>query len=525
MWGKMDKFDNSFDDDHDLNADFVGVESDDGLAPARPDELFTTPSEMGRDDVARLLAQKTMSPTVVSGFIVIFELLLLMLSGALSITFVLGTSILNIGLPIGVLFGVTVLFSLLVHALHLDTLRVIRDLPQQLMRIVAAWMVCFSAVILSSQMLPDLNLFDTRWVTPWFVTGFALVFTFRFFAGIAVKKWTEDGLLERRAIIVGGGAEAEQVILGLEREQNNDIRICGIFDDRTDDRSPDTVAGYPKLGTVPELIEFSRLARLDMLIVSLPLTAGGRVREMLKKLWILPLDIRLSAHTNKMAFKQRAYSYIGAMPFVKLSERPISGWRFIRKRIFDIVISALMIIALAPLMVVTAIMIKKDSKGPVFFRQKRHGFNNEEINVWKFRSMYTDMCDQAAKVVVTKDDPRVTKVGAFIRKTSIDELPQLWNVLKGELSLVGPRPHAVHAHLQDQPWNEVVDGYFARHRVKPGVTGWAQINGWRGEIDNVEKIKKRTDHDLYYIENWSLAFDFLILLKTPFRLMDTKNAY
>ena len=521
----MDKFDNSFDDDHDLNADFIGVESNDGLAPARPDELFATPSEMGRDDVARLLAQKTMSPAVVSGFIVIFELVLLMLSGALSITFVLGTPILSIGMPMGVLFGVTVLFSLLVHALHLDTLRVIRDLPQQLMRIVAAWMVCFSAVILSSQMLPDLNLFDTRWVTPWFVTGFALVFTFRLFAGIAVKKWTEAGLLERRAIIVGGGAEAEQVILGLERQQNNDIRICGIFDDRTDDRSPDTVAGYPKLGTVPELIEFSRSARLDMLIVSLPLTAGGRVREMLKKLWILPLDIRLSAHTNKMAFKQRAYSYIGAMPFVKLAERPISGWRFVRKRVFDIIISALMIIALTPLMVVTAIMIKMDSKGPVFFRQKRHGFNNEEIDVWKFRSMYTDMCDQAAKVVVTKDDPRVTKVGAFIRKTSIDELPQLWNVLKGELSLVGPRPHAVHAHLQDQPWNEVVDGYFARHRVKPGVTGWAQINGWRGEIDNVEKIKKRTDHDLYYIENWSLAFDLYILLKTPFRLIDTKNAY
>jgi len=313
---------------------------------------------MGRDDVARLLAQKTMSPAVVSGFIVIFELVLVMLSGALSITFVLAPPIFSVGMPMAVLFGVTVLFSLLIHALHLDTLRVIRDLPQQLMRIVAAWMVCFSAVILSSQMLPDLNLFDTRWVTPWFITGFALVFTFRLLTGIAVKKWTESGLLERRAIIVGGGAEAEQVILGLERQQNNDIRICGIFDDRTDDRSPDTVAGYPKLGTVPELVEFSRSARLDMLIVSLPLTAGGRVREMLKKLWILPL------------FKQRAYSYIGAMPFVKLAERPISGWRFVRKRIFDIIISALMIIALTPLMIVTAIMIKMDSKGPVFFRQK-----------------------------------------------------------------------------------------------------------------------------------------------------------
>ena len=525
MWGIMDKFDNLHGEKHDVNTDSIGIDNDGNITPSRPDELFKTPSEMGRDEIASLLAQKTMSPSVVSGFVVIFELLLIMVSGALSIAFVHEGPLTSLGFPLSVLFSVTVLFSLLVHVLHLDTLRVIRDLPQQLMRIVAAWMVCFSGVILSSQMLPELNLFDTRWVTPWFLTGFALVFIFRSFVGFVVKGWTEAGLLERRAIIVGGGADAEQVILGLEREQNNDIRICGIFDDRTDDRSPDIVAGYPKLGTVPELVEFARSARLDMLIVSLPLTAGGRVREMLKKLWILPLDIRLSAHTNKMAFKQRAYSYIGAMPFVKLSERPISGWRFVRKRIFDIVVSALMIIALAPLMIVTAIKIKMDSKGPVFFRQKRHGFNNEEIDVWKFRSMYTDMCDPAAKVVVTKGDPRVTKVGAFIRKTSIDELPQLWNVLKGELSLVGPRPHAVHAHLQDQPWNEVVDGYFARHRVKPGVTGWAQINGWRGEIDNVEKIKKRTDHDLYYIENWSLAFDLYILFKTPFRLMDTKNAY
>ena len=329
----MDKLDNLHNEDFDVDIDTIGTDNDGNITPPRPDELFKTPSEMGRDDVASLLAQKTMSPTVVSGFIVIFELVLIMMSGALSIAFVHEGPLTSLGLPLGVLFGVTVLFSLLVHALHLDTLRVIRDLPQQLMRIVAAWMVCFSAVILSSQMLPELNLFDTRWVTPWFVTGFALVFTFRCLVGFAVKGWTEAGLLERRAIIVGGGPEAEQVILGLEREQNNDIRICGIFDDRTDDRSPDTVAGYPKLGTVPELVEFSRSARLDMLIVSLPLTAGGRVREMLKKLWILPLDIRLSAHTNKMAFKQRAYSYIGAMPFVKLSERPISGWRFIRKRI------------------------------------------------------------------------------------------------------------------------------------------------------------------------------------------------
>ena len=184
----MDKFNNLHSEEMDVDAEIMGMDDDDGLTPARPDELFTTPSEMGRDDVARLLAQKTMSPAVVSGFVVIFEMVLVILTGALSIAFVHSGPLSTIGMPAGVLFGVTVLFSLLVHALHLDTLRVIRDLPQQLMRIVAAWMVCFSAVILSSQMLPELNLFDTRWVTPWFIMGFALVFIFRFFAGIAVKK-------------------------------------------------------------------------------------------------------------------------------------------------------------------------------------------------------------------------------------------------------------------------------------------------------------------------------------------------
>jgi lipopolysaccharide/colanic/teichoic acid biosynthesis glycosyltransferase len=147
------------------------------------------------------------------------------------------------------------------------------------------------------------------------------------------------------------------------------------------------------------------------------------------------------------------------------------------------------------------------------------------IEVYKFRSMYVDQADAGANKLVTKGDPRVTRVGRFIRKTSIDELPQFFNALKGELSLVGPRPHAAAAKVHTRLYHEVVDGYFARHRVKPGVTGWAQINGWRGETDNDEKIMKRTEFDLYYIENWSLWFDLKILLLTPVRLMQTENAY
>jgi lipopolysaccharide/colanic/teichoic acid biosynthesis glycosyltransferase len=170
--------------------------------------------------------------------------------------------------------------------------------------------------------------------------------------------------------------------------------------------------------------------------------------------------------------------------------------------------------------------VKLDSRGPILFRQKRYGFNNELIEVFKFRSMYVDQSDVSAAKLVTKDDPRVTRVGRFLRKTSIDELPQLFNVvMTGDLSLVGPRPHALQAKAANRLYDQVVDGYFARHKVKPGITGWAQINGWRGETDTQEKIQRRVEHDLYYIENWSVFLDLYILAATPFALMKTEHAY
>ena len=194
-----------------------------------------------------------------------------------------------------------------------------------------------------------------------------------------------------------------------------------------------------------------------------------------------------------------------------------------------LVVSLVAIVALvllSPIMLVTAIAIKLDSKGPVFFKQKRHGFNNELVEVYKFRSMRTDMLDFDASRLVTKDDPRVTRVGKFIRKTSIDELPQFINVLRGELSVVGPRPHALQAKADNILYYEAVEGYFARHKVKPGITGWAQIHGWRGETDTVDKIMQRVQHDLYYIEHWSILLDAYIVLMTPFTLFSkSENAY
>jgi Undecaprenyl-phosphate glucose phosphotransferase len=367
--------------------------------------------------------------------------------------------------------------------------------------------------------------FSRFWFALWFASAMISVVGARIGLTLLIRRWARNGVMERRAVIVGGGQSAEDLIRAIEQQPYNDIRILGLFDDRDGARSPKVVAGYPKLGTTTELIEFARVARVDMLIVSLPMVAEARVMQVLKKLWVLPLDIRLSAHMSQLRFRPRSYSYIGSVPMLDIFDKPINDWDSVAKRLFDIVFSICGIIALSPIMIGTAIAIKLDSKGPVFFRQKRHGFNNEEISVLKFRSMYTEMCDPTAVKAVTKGDPRVTKVGRIIRKTSIDELPQFFNVLKGDLSLVGPRPHAVAGRAQDLLFHEVVEGYFARHRVKPGVTGWAQINGWRGEIDSDEKIKSRTEYDLHYIENWSLWFDLKILLLTPVRLLNSENAY
>ena len=211
---------------------------------------------------------------------------------------------------------------------------------------------------------------------------------------------------------------------------------------------------------------------------------------------------------NKLRFRPRAYSYIGNVPVLDIFDKPIADWNMVLKSAFDRMIGALMLIGLSPVMLLTALAVKLDSRGPIFFRQNRYGFNNELIEVWKFRSLYHAQSDATASTLVGVGDSRVTKVGRIIRKTSLDELPQLFNVVfYGNLSLVGPRPHALNAKAETRLYEEAVDGYFARHRVKPGITGWAQINGWRGNTDTQEKIQQRIEHDLYYIENWSLLFD------------------
>ena len=481
------------------------------------------------NEVARQVAAQyrrdTMSPVMVSGVLRIVEFGLLMLSGIILYALYVGFSThLFWQYPVIIVGGslAAVLFLDIADCYQIPALmRPLRSLG----RIIAVWAGIFALFALAGFFMKVSADFSRFWFGSWFVAGAVTILALRFVLARFIRKWARNGRMERRAVIVGGGKSAEALIRSVEQQPDNDIRICGIFDDRDDRRSPPIVAGYPKLGNVSELIEFARIARIDMLIVSLPLTAESRVLSLLKKLWVLPVDIRLSAHSNQLRFRPRSYSFIGSVPMLDIFDRPINNWDSVAKRAFDIVFSLFGIVLFSPVMLATALAIKLDSKGPVIFRQKRHGFNNEIVEVFKFRSMYVDQQDPTARNAVKKNDPRVTPVGRFIRKPSIGELPQFFNALFGSLSLVGPRPHAVSAQAHNKLYHEVVDGYFARHRVKPGVTGWAQINGWRGEIDSDEKIKMRTEFDLYYIENWSLWFDLKIMLLTPVRLLNTENAY
>ncbi len=475
--------------------------------------------------VASQYRRDTMSPIMVSGVLRLVEFGLLFFSGMALCAIYVGVSTHLIWHYLGIAFFGSLLTVVLLEFTDSYQIPALLRPMRNAGKLLLAWSVAFAALAVAGFFMKVSSDFSRLWFGIWFVTGLTLLIGLRLVLSRMIRRWTRNGRIERRAVIVGGGKVAEALIRSVEMEPDNDIRICGIFDDRDDRRSPPVVAGYPKLGNISELIEFARIARIDMLIVALPITAETRVLSLLKKLWVLPVDIRLSAHSNQLRFRPRSYSFIGSVPMLDIFDRPINDWDSVAKRAFDIFFSLVGIALFSPVMLATAVAIKLDSKGPVLFKQKRHGFNNEIIDVYKFRSMYTEQCDPTAKNAVTKNDPRVTRVGRFIRKTSIDELPQFFNALVGSLSLVGPRPHAVHAQSHNKLYNEVVDGYFARHRVKPGVTGWAQINGWRGEIDSDEKIKMRTEYDLFYIENWSLWLDLKIMLLTPVRLLNTENAY
>jgi Undecaprenyl-phosphate glucose phosphotransferase len=428
---------------------------------------------------------------------------------------------------VAAIIGMSVTAVICFQAVDIYVMEVFRGHFRQVRRMISAWAFVFLLFIGASFFAKLGNEVSRLWLSAFFVLGLAVLIAERLFLRAMVRNWARQGRLDRRTIVVGSDHFGETLIEALKNQDDTDLDILGVFDDRNDNRALESCAGSPRLGKVDDIVEFARRTRIDLVLFALPISAETRILAMLKKLWVLPVDIRLSAHTNKLRFRPRSYSYLGKVPTLDVFEAPITDWDLVMKWLFDHVVGALILLLALPLMALVALAVKLDSPGPVLFRQKRFGFNNERIDVFKFRSLFHDHADPLAAQVVTKHDSRVTRVGRFIRKTSLDELPQLFNVVfKSNLSLVGPRPHAVQGKLQSRLFDEAVDGYFARHRVKPGITGWAQINGWRGEVDSEEKIQKRVEFDLHYIENWSVLFDLYILLKTPLALMTkNENAY
>lgn len=407
----------------------------------------------------------------------------------------------------------------------LYTARAFATYVRQLPRLMLGWTIALAIYASAVFFLKAGAEFSRAWLALWFVSGSILLLTGRAVLAACVKSWAQQGRLYRRAVVYGVSDITQSVIDDLEADSDSDVRIMAIFDDRGQSRSLANSFGYRHGGGLDKLDEFCRNTRVDLIIVALPVAGEARLAEVVRKISILPADIKLPARATSVRFSPATYSHIGKVAMIDLFDKPIANWDTVSKWLFDKTIGGLALLLLSPVMAAIALAVKFTSKGPVLFRQKRYGFNNELIEVFKFRSMYTDLCDQEADRLVTKADSRVTPVGRFIRKTSLDELPQLFNVMLGTLSLVGPRPHAVKAKAGDELYDKAVEGYFARHKVKPGITGWAQVNGWRGETDTREKIQNRVAHDLYYIENWSLLFDLYILLKTPVSLCKCDNAY
>ena len=467
-----------------------------------------------------------LSPVVVIGLVRFLDFAIAVVTG-------FGLAVLYVGLPTvaaDLLYGTVIAIAALATVIAFDLLglysmRALAAFPLNLPRLMLGWASALALAGLFVFFIKAGSELSRVWLAVWLLSG-GLAFAFaRGLVGASLRKLHAAGHLTRRAVIYGTGALTDDLIAMLEADQGTEIRIVGVFDERRVGRSIASPSEAARLGSLDDLVDVARAMRVDLVIVSLPLAGERRLQEVAGRLSVLPADIRLPAHATQIRLSPRLYSHVGPVAMIDLSDRPIADWGHVMKWLFDKAFGLVSLALLAPVMLAVAIAIKLDSRGPILFRQRRYGFNNELIEVLKFRSMYVDMCDRDATRLVTKGDPRVTRVGRFIRKTSLDELPQLFNVLKGELSLVGPRPHAISAKAQDRLYDDIVAQYYARHRVKPGITGWAQIRGWRGETDTEEKIEQRVAHDLYYIDNWSVFFDLYILAKTPIALLKTENAY
>ncbi len=424
-------------------------------------------------------------------------------------------------LAMQVFFGIVVVLILQAMGVYSEALF---SNALRLRSIVIAWSASFGLLLFMQRTLGLFGNLSNEHLVFWYVASLFLYCVIRLLMLALFKHQMRKGVFLQNAVILGATENGMRLAEYLLQHQDIRSGVMGFIDDRIG-RMPKTVANLPLLGNTSDLERLIREEKVTQVLVALPWTAENRMDHIIHELRRFPVNVLLVPDMVAFRHSHNRITEVAKLPMFNASDVPLNGWSPFIKRAEDIVLSSLALLALSPFMLLVALAIKLDSPGPVFFRQKRYGYNNRLIEVFKFRSMHQHQADATAEQQTTRGDARITRVGRFIRKTSLDELPQLFNVVAGSMSMVGPRPHATATKAAGILFEQAVKEYTSRHRVKPGITGLAQINGYRGETDTVEKIEKRVEFDLEYIENWSVWFDLYILMRTVPAVLFTREAY
>lgn len=395
-----------------------------------------------------------------------------------------------------------------------------RPIVELLSAITLAWLTTLTMGLLLTFFTHQIVVVSRLWLAIWAIASALLMIALRLSFYRALRFIREQGYNQRRVLIVGAGKLGQTVCKRVRTSSWTGYTVTAFYDD-AEDICGTTIDDLPVICGIEQFAEFVRQQHVDEVWFALPLRAERRVRELMHAIRHELVNIRLIPDIFSFRLLNHSVSDLMGMPIIDLTSSPMSGINVVVKLLLDRAFAAATLIVISPLMLGIALAIKLTSPGPVLFKQKRLGWDGKVITVYKFRSMKTHQ--ETGKVSqATRNDPRITPIGAFLRRTSLDELPQFLNVLEGDMSVVGPRPHALE---HNEIYKDLVDKYMLRHKVKPGITGWAQVNGYRGETDTLDKMEKRVEYDLYYIENWSLWLDIKIIIATFFKGFISKNAY
>lgn len=387
------------------------------------------------------------------------------------------------------------------------------------MRMVVTWLTTFFLLVFIIFVAKSSDQFSRVVLVGWLFTTPALLILNRYLLRTVLSYLKRIGIRNRNIAIVGITDTGLHFANSINQQPESGLQVAGFYSVDLDNASLPTT--YANIGGISELLEAARSGTWDQIYLALPNQNQQFSSNLISQLADTITPIRLIPDNFTHALLHNKYLEIADTPVLCIYDAPLSAQRALIKRAEDLIIGSLLLVLLLPLMALISIAIKTSSTGPVLFKQSRHGLRGEEFQVWKFRTM--TVCENGHVIKqATRNDVRVTKVGAFLRKTSLDELPQFFNVLQGHMSIVGPRPHAV-AH--NEAYKALIPGYMQRHMMKPGITGWAQVNGWRGETDTLYKMQKRVECDMEYIRSWSLGLDLRIIVATAFKALSDKNAY